>query len=73
MLLRFVDKYSNSFIFYFQYEIKTRRHLLKRSKQELKLADFYIGNMVTIVARTFKITEFGDAYTARILSGNQQK
>lgn len=55
------------------YEIKTKRHFLKRCKQDLKLADLYIGNMVTIVARTFKLVEFADAYTSRVLAGNQQK
>jgi nucleoside-diphosphate kinase len=55
------------------YEIKTKRHFLKRCKQDIKLADLYIGNMVTILARTFKLIDFGDSYTTRVLAGNQQK
>lgn len=65
---------SYSFLAYvFKYEIKTKRHFLKRCKQEIKLSDLYIGNMITILARTFKIVDFSDAYTSRVLAGNQQK
>ena len=37
------------------------------------MSDLYIGSMVTILSRTMKIVEYGDAYTARSLSSNQQK
>lgn len=56
------------------FEVKTKRHFLKRCKYEsLRMSDLYIGSMVTILSRTMKIVEYGDAYTARSLSSNQQK
>ena len=57
-----------------QFEVKTKRHFLKRCKYEaLRMSDLYIGGMVTILSRTMKIVEYGDAYTARSLASNQQK
>jgi len=55
------------------FEIKTKRHFLKRCKQDLTLANMYIGNTITILSRTLKIVDYGDAYTLRALSNNQQK
>lgn len=56
------------------FELKTRRHFLKRNKQEgIRLSDLFIGNTVTILSRTMKIVDYGDAYTKRILSTTQQK
>lgn len=55
------------------FEIKTRRHFLKRCKQDINLSSLYIGNTITILSRTLKIVDFGDAFTSRALSNNQQK
>lgn len=56
------------------YEVKTKRQFLKRCKQEnIQLSDLFLGNIVTILSRTMKIVEYGDAFTSRALSSNQQK
>lgn len=55
------------------FEIKTKRHFLKRMKQDINLSQLYVGNTITIFSRTLKIVEYGDAYTSRALSQNQQK
>lgn len=55
------------------YEIKTKKHFLKRCKQDLSLSQLYVGNTITIHSRTMKIVEYGDAFTSRALSNNQQK
>ncbi|CAF0792128.1 unnamed protein product [Brachionus calyciflorus] len=56
------------------FEIKTKRHFLKRSRIEtINPSDLYIGSTVTILSRTMKIVEYGDVYTSRSLSSNQQR
>lgn len=55
------------------FEIKTKRHFLKRCKQDINLSQLYVGTTVTILSRTLKIVDYGDAYTVRVLSSNQQK
>lgn len=55
------------------YEVKTRRHFLKRCKQDIIISDLYVGNTVTILSRTYKIVDYADNYTSRALSNNQQK
>ncbi|RMZ95408.1 nucleoside diphosphate kinase 7 isoform X2 [Brachionus plicatilis] len=56
------------------FEIKTKRHFLKRCRIDtVNFADLFIGNTITILARTMKIVEYGDVYTSRNLSSNQQK
>lgn len=55
------------------FEIKTKRHFLKRCKQDISLANLYVGNTLTILSRTMKIVDYADAYTSRALSNNQQK
>lgn len=55
------------------FEIKTKRHFLKRCKQDITLSNLFVGNTITILSRTMKVVDYGDAYTARCLSNNQQK
>lgn len=56
------------------YDVRNKRHFLKRCRAEnLSVADMYLGNMITVMSRTMKIVEYGDAYTTRALSSNQQK
>ncbi len=57
-----------------KYDIKSHRSFLKRSKNDdLKLKDLYVGNMITILSRSMKITEYGDSFTQRSLEKNQEK
>lgn len=61
-------------VVFVKFETKTKRQFLKRCKYEsLKLQDLFIDNTVTILSRSMKIVEYGDAYTAKSLASNQQK
>ncbi|KAJ1637156.1 nucleoside diphosphate kinase [Pavlovales sp. CCMP2436] len=47
------------------FDMKNRRTFLKRMKfTEIALRDLFVGNTVTIHSRQFKVTEYGDRFTA---------
>jgi len=56
------------------YDIKAKRHFLKRCKYEgIQPSDLYLGNTVTILSRTMNIVEYADVFTSRALERNQEK
>jgi hypothetical protein len=57
-----------------KFDVKTRRAFLKRCKADnISQSDLFLGNMITIMSRTMKLADYGDLYTKRALSNNQQR
>jgi nucleoside-diphosphate kinase len=66
--------FSQTTLYSLQYDVKTKKSFLKRSKNDdLQLKDLFVGNMITILSRSMKITEYGDLFTQRALSKDQEK
>lgn len=58
----------------FQFDLKTKKTFLKRSKCEgIQARDFYIGGIVTIFSRNIKITNYADCATQTKLQKKMQK
>lgn len=56
------------------FDIKNRRTFLKKTKLEgLKREFFFVGGKVTLFGRQLDITDYGDAYTQKVLAGAQQR
>lgn len=57
-----------------QVDIKNRKHFLRRTRyEELRPELLYLGNNVTVFARSLKLLDFGDDYTRRQLEDKQEK
>ena len=59
-----IDIVSDCFMLLFQFDIKLKRPFLKRTKlSHVKDTDLFVGSILTVYARQFKIVGFADTFT----------
>lgn len=62
------------FFFFFQYDVKSKKIFLRRTKCEgVEAKDIYVGGMVNIFSRCIKITNFADSATKEKLATSMER
>jgi len=64
----------DSFTLFLQFDIKNRRHFLKRVKcDSVELSQLYVGSTVTVFARHLHLIAYGDEATRRAVEARAQR
>jgi len=57
-----------------QFDIKNRRHFLKRIKYDgVTLQQLYIGSTIVVYARQLRLIEYGDDFTRQSIEARAEK
>jgi nucleoside-diphosphate kinase len=57
-----------------QFDIKNRRHFLKRIKYDgVTLQQLYIGSTIVVYARQLRLIEYGDEFTRQSIETRAEK
>ena len=57
----------------FQFDLKTRRSFLKKTKYEtIKGSEYFVGNVINVYSRQMTLKEYGDEFTRKALGTSQE-